>query len=58
MLFRRLVAWPRSRPSLSLIVTMALILAGCAASTQVVRNEHVSKDVKSKSYKEVLLIPP
>lgn len=39
----------------------ALLLAGCAASTQLVHNDKASTEVKSrsfKSYKEVLLIPP
>ena len=40
---RRRVEWPHLRFSLPLIVSAVLTLAGCAASTKVVRNEHISK---------------
>lgn len=43
------------------ILATAAMLAGCTASTVVVRNEDASDELKAKSgyeYKEVLLIPP
>jgi serine protease Do len=44
-----------------LLLSAALILGGCASSTQLITNEKASETVKAKSfknYKEVLLIPP
>ena len=44
-----------------LLALAALLLAGCAASTQLVHNDKASADVKArsfKSYKEVLLVGP
>lgn len=49
-----------NRATASLLLA-ATLLAGCAASTQLVTNEKASAEVKGrsyKSYKEVLLIPP
>lgn len=48
------LAWP-------LVAAAALLLGGCAASTQLVHNNKASAEVRArsyKSYKEVLLIPP
>lgn len=45
----------------ALLASLALLLGGCAASTQLVHNDKASAEVKArsfKSYKEVLLIPP
>jgi S1-C subfamily serine protease len=42
-------------------LALALLLVGCASSTQLVTNEKASETVKAKSfksYREVLLIPP
>ena len=44
-----------------LVATVALLLGGCAASTQLVHNDKASAEVKArsfKSYKEVLLVGP
>jgi serine protease Do len=44
-----------------LLASLALLLGGCAASTQLVHNDKASAEVKArsfKSYKEVLLVPP
>lgn len=54
-------AWMKLLRTLITILTAAWLLAGCAASTQLVTNDKVSESVKSKSfksYKEVLFVPP
>jgi serine protease Do len=50
-------------PSLAFICLTATMLAlsGCMASTQLVKNDHVSADVSAKglkNYKEIVFIPP